>query len=270
MPTTTLCEGIDSPLWFFFNPSIPVPTLVHWADFSALFFSLILALFVIRKNPRGLANRVLFATLIAFVVWVFSAVLSEPTNSGNITMFTWALAVLVEPLVYGGSLYLLYVLIDKKDIPFTIKMLFGLFYLPVILLAPTAFTLEKFNIATCLATEGLFSTLYVYSFEASIVLLLVAFAIRRYLQATEEHVRQEILYLTLGTVLFLFAFSWGNIFGSLTEDWAFARIGLFGAPIFAGFLVYTIVKFGTFSIKILSSVALILTLLALLFVGLFV
>lgn len=176
----------------------------------------------------------------------------------------------MEPIVYGGSLYLLYVLIDKKDMAFNSKLLFGLLYLPVILLLPTTMTLPGFNVPTCLANEGPIATYYVYLFEIFILFWIIVFAVRRYIAAVDTQKKQEVLALTLGTILFLVAFSWGNIVGSFTDNWELGTYGLFGVPIFTSFFIYSIVKYKTFDIKILASVALILALMVLMFVGLFV
>jgi len=66
-------------------------------------------------------------------------------------------------------------------------------------------------------------------------------------------------------ILFLLALSFGNIVSSFTEDWGIAQYGLFGMPIFIGFLTYVIIKFKAFEIKMLAAEALVAGLIILLF-----
>ncbi len=59
-------------------------------------------------------------------------------------------------------------------------------------------------------------------------------------------------------IVFLLAFSWGNLIGSFTENWNIAQAGLIGMPIFVGFLAYVIVKFHSFNVKLFGAQALVL------------
>lgn len=57
--------------------------------------------------------------------------------------------------------------------------------------------------------------------------------------------------------MFLIALSFGNIIGSITDDWDLAQAGLFGMPVFIAFLAYTVVKFKTFNVKLIATQALV-------------
>ncbi len=50
---------------------------------------------------------------------------------------------------------------------------------------------------------------------------------------------------------------------SFTENWNFAQIGLFAMPVFIAFLVYSIVRFQTFNIKLLGAEALVVAIIVL-------
>ena len=65
--------------------------------------------------------------------------------------------------------------------------------------------------------------------------------------------KNEVVFLTTGIILFLAAFSWGNITGSFTDNWELGQYGLFGMPIFIGFLAYSVVRFQTFNIKLIGA-----------------
>lgn len=268
IPADLVCEGFEPAKWLLYSPDIP--PVIHWAHFTSLFFALALGIFILHHNSRGLANRILFVMLMVFAVYVFSDSVIWATNRAAVVLTGWTIEVLLETLVYLGGLYLLYVLVDKRDsLSFNSKLLLALLYAPIALLSPTSLTLSGFDIASCNAIEGPF-IYYVYGLEIAIVFWIIVFAARRYMATTDFLRKNEILLLTAGVLLFLASFSWGNIVASFTEDWVISNYGYFGVSIFSGFLIYSIARFKTFDIKLLLSVVLVLTLLLLLFVGMFV
>jgi signal transduction histidine kinase len=153
---------------------------------------------------------------------------------------------------------LLYLLIEKQDLSYKSKILLFILYLPLIVFVPTKYGLSGFDISTCLSIEGPLALYYTYFVEAVMIITILTYSTHNIIK--EKNKRWEVLNLSLGTILFLFAFAWGNIVGSFTEDWQSAQYGLFGMPIFAGFLVYSIVKFKTFNVKLLGTQALVVTL----------
>lgn len=176
-------------------------------------------------------------------------------------MFFWSLILLVEPLIYALSVYLIDVFLEKKDS--SLKKKIGIFslLLPVIFLLPTKLTLTGFDLTNCYreATEGFIATYYIYFIEIVYVIWILYFALKKYRKALKE-AKREIIFFTLGIVLFLLSLASGNIVGSVTENWTLAQIGLFSMPLFAIFLGYMIVRFKTFNIKILGAQGLVFAL----------
>lgn len=84
--------------------------------------------------------------------------------------------------------------------------------------------------------------------------------VKKYLSEKDYQIKRQIVYLTSGIIILLFAFSWGAITGSFTEDWNLAQYGLFGMPVFIGFLAYIIIKFKSFNLKLIGSNVLVLSL----------
>jgi signal transduction histidine kinase len=69
--------------------------------------------------------------------------------------------------------------------------------------------------------------------------------------------KKKVGIFGVGVFLFLASFSWGNLFGSLTLQWGLEQYGLFGMPIFIGFLAYLIVKYQAFDMKLAGAQALV-------------
>lgn len=243
--------------WLIFGPN--VAPLVYYSHLPIIGISLLLAVFVFFQNRKALPNRVLFFTILAFVSWVVFDSIYWASNRSDVIMFAWSMDILAEPLVYMGSFYLMYALIARRDLPFWAKILGVALNIPVLILLPTQYILSGFDLSTCLAEETLISY-YSYVIEIFFTLCILIFAFYSFLKTNLADERKKIVYLTIGIILFLTAFAWGNITGSFTEDWQLGQYGLFGMPIFIGFLVYSIVRFQTFNIKLISTEALVVAL----------
>jgi len=261
-----LCSPI-SPSYLIISPN--VPAFVYYSHSIALITSILLIVYIQRYGINKLINYVLTFTLLSFMSWVFPALIFWASNRGDVIMFTWSLDILAEPLVYIGSFYLLYLLLEKRDLSFKSKLFLFFIYLPLIIFVPTKYSLSGFDVSTCLSIEGPIALYYTYAVEILMTIIIIGYSIHKFHKPKILN-RREILPISLGVIFFLFAFAWGNIVGSFTENWVLGQYGLFGMPIFAGFLVYSIVKFKTFNIKLMGAQALVVALWIALFALLFI
>jgi len=262
-----LCE-FEGASWLLFGPN--VAPLVYFSHLPIMVISFLLGLYVLYQNRHGLAHWILFGMTAAFSGWVFFDSIFWATNRSDVILFAWSMDILVEPLVYMGGLYLLYVLLANQDAPKWSKGVALALYAPIVFLLPTIYTLSGFDIASCLATEGFIAQYYSYAIEFVFTLWAFGFALRHFLGAKDNEERKKTVFLLAGVILFFVSFAWGNITGSFTEDWALGQYGLFGMPVFISFLMYSIVRFKAFDITLLASIALVLVLIAMSFSLMFV
>src|SRR3989338_3689417 len=99
---------------------------------------------------------------------------------------------------------------------------------------------------------------FTYIVEVIFILSIIFLTTLESRKAYNADRKKEIIILGIGIILFLIAFSSGNIIGSFTENWTLAQAGLIGMPIFIGFLAYLIVRFHTFNIKTFATQVLML------------
>jgi signal transduction histidine kinase len=236
-----------------------VPPLVYYSHIPIIIASLVIGIYVFLKNYKALPNRLILVTTLTFSFWVFMDSIFWASNRGDVIMFVWAMQILVEPLVHLSALYLLYVLVYKRDVSFRNKLLMFILYVPVLIFAPTRYFLTSFDVGTCLSQESLFSY-YSYLIEVIYSITLVAVGVKKFFKETDVAVKKEIVFLTVGMIIMLVSFSWGAITGSFTEDWNLAQYGLFGMPVFIGLLSYSIVKFRLFDLKLVGSNVLVIAL----------
>jgi signal transduction histidine kinase len=256
MSISALCNDIFAQ-FLVFSPNVSL--LVYYSHFSVIILSLFLGVFVIYKNPKDLLSKALFSMFMSFALWVFLDSVFWASNKANVIMFVWSLQILVEPLIYLSALYLIYTLAYKKDFSLGSKIVAFVLYAPIFLFSATSYSLSGFDTVSCLSIEGPLGY-YAYILEGIYVVWLLFIVFKKYRESKERLFKQQLFYITLGTFLFLFAFSWSNLISSLTENWKISQIGLFFMPVLIGFLVYSIVKFKTFNIKIIATQALVATL----------
>lgn len=247
-----LCQW-DTAKFLIFSDNVFAP-LLYYSHFFAIIPSLVIGMIIFLKDNKSLINNLLFIITLIFSLWVFFDLILWATEKPEYTMFFWSVIVLIELFIYALCVYFIDVFINKKDI--SLKKKFGIFLplLPIIILLPTQFILTGFDLTNCdrAAIQGPLSTYYVYGVEIIYVLWILIFSFRKYIKTTRE-IKNQILLITVGIALFLFSFSLGNIVESFTENWTVGQYGLFGMPIFVGFLAYMIVKFKSFNIKLIGT-----------------
>lgn len=246
-PAFCFFEGAD--YWIF---SSNVPSFIYYTHLTALVLSLAISLFVYFVDRKNLVNRILFWSLVPFLLWVFFNIIIWSSNRSDIIMFLWSLQIMIEPLVYIGMLYLIYVFINKRDVAFKIKIIVGILYLPLIVITPTAYSLPGFDLSLCFPIESYYSY-YTYVLELLSVILISVYTYHCYRKETDKNTKKQILFLAIGVILFLITFASGNIFGSITDNWVTSQFGLFGAPILAAFIAYLVVRFQAFKIKLIGT-----------------
>lgn len=241
--------GWDTAKYLIFSDNV-FGSLVYYSHFFSLIPSLIIGFLIFLKNPKGLLNRILFLITILFSIWVFSDLVLWANEKINLIMFFWSLQVIIEPIIYALCLYFIYVFINKNDININKKLWISILLFPTLIFASTKFALIGFDLSNCdrEVTEGPI-TLFGYLIEIIYVFWILIFAIKSYFKAGIE-MKKQIKDITLGIIFFLLSLSFGNIIGSFTDNWTIGQIGLFGMPIFVGFLAYMIVRFNLFNIKI--------------------
>ncbi|HLP43912.1 MAG TPA: ATP-binding protein [Candidatus Nanoarchaeia archaeon] len=230
---------------------------IYYSHSLPLLVSLTIGFFVLYKNPKQLLARILFTITTLFSLWVFFDLILWATDKPDYTIFFWSIVNLIEPLIYAASLYFIQVFIKNRDTSLKSKMLVLAPLVPFILLGSTKFALLGYDLTNCNreAIEGPL-THFSYIVEIFYTLWIVLFAMESYRRVKERVVRLQIITITIGIILFLLTFSFGNIVGSITDDWRIPQWGIFGMPIFIAFLSYLIVKYRTFDIKLIATQAL--------------
>jgi signal transduction histidine kinase len=255
----------DTPQYFFF--SAEVERMIYYTHFLPAIATIFLATFLVLSRQKSLQTILLITISFLFITYALLDVLLWAISDPSQIMFFWSLTNYIEPLIYVAVFYLVASFAYKKDISLGLKFALGLLLAPIIFLGPTSLNLAAYDYSNCdrLAIEGPL-VLYIYLLEVIIAIWMFLYGMLAYHRAHVQGNKKSILYLTIGSLFFLFAFSFGNIFGTLFQEvlgeeaWAIGQYGFFGMPVFLGFITYLIVRFEAFNTKLLGAQALVLTL----------
>lgn len=270
--TIEACEWAPS-YFFIFSENVFDP-LIYYSHLVPLVLSLALGAYLLVKNRTSLEARLLITVIFFLSLWLFGDLVLWATERNELTMFFWSIVNLAEPFVYAFGLYFIYAFISKKDLSFSMKLLVFLPLLPIIVLTPTQYAMFGFDLTSCDrdAVEGPL-VYYGYILEVAYTLAIVSYTFNAYRFGKSIIEKQQVIFITIGTVLFLLSFAFGNIVGSLFTDlpflgedysWTVGQYGLFGVPIFIGLLAYMIVRFRLFNIGLIAAQALVIALIAVL------
>ncbi|MBP9711879.1 MAG: HAMP domain-containing histidine kinase [Candidatus Pacebacteria bacterium] len=235
-----------------------VPTLFFYSHIPAVVAALFVGFWVFFKNKKSGIGIVLLAITVIFSLWSIFDLILWATNNPKVVMFFWSMQILIEPLIYLLGFGLAYLFIRNKGLSFRAQLMGFLAYAPIPILLATTYNLIGVNLSDCTAIEGIIARYFTYIIEIIFIIFILVTMDREYRMDTSVDRRKEIITFALGMIVFLLAFSWGNLIGSFTENWNIAQAGLIGMPIFVGFLAYVIVKFHSFNVKLFGAQALVL------------
>ncbi len=243
--------------------------ILYYSHIPTAIVSLLLGLFIYSKNRRDLSGKLFFLVTIAFALWSFFDLILWSSPDSRKTMFFWSIINMIENMVSCLTLYFVYVFLEKKDVHFKYKVFFSILFLPLLFLNPTTYNITGFDGVLCEAQQGILVN-YFYFLEGVFLLTLVGYVIQK-MAKTSGAERNQVVYLSLGSILFLLSFSGANIAGSIASainpsnpnNWKILQYGLFGMPVFLAFLSYLIVRYQAFSVRLLGAQALVFGLMTL-------
>ncbi len=230
-----------------------VPPLFYYSHGLSLLFALVFGFILFFKARKAFSAKLLFVITLLFSAWVLLDLHIWATNNPSDVLFFWALIILVEVLIYVFSVYFIDVFNTKGDVSFNKKIIMSLLVLPIILALSTNLNLYGIDMSSCVALEGFMAKYYAYGVEIFSVLWILFYSIRFYRKSESSDAKKQVFFSTVGILFFLSALSSGNLIGSFTEQWDYSQFGLFVMPIFIGILAYLVVRYNSFSIKLIAT-----------------
>lgn len=243
-------------------------TLVLYSHLPTAIVSLCFGFFVLFKNKKSLSSQLLFGITALFSLWLMLDLVLWRSADSRKLMASWSPIGLLSVTFFCLCLYFVYEFINKKDVPFYIKIVNALLLLPLIISTPTIYSLTNFDDVQCVPIENSIHSNYVYFAEFFILFWIFCLLIVGY-RKSEKELKKQVLLLGSGIILFLTTFlSSGYISDYLYNKgymWGYnvEQAGIFMMTVFLGFLTYMIVTYHAFKIKLLGAQALVVSLIIL-------
>ncbi|MEI8339237.1 MAG: HAMP domain-containing sensor histidine kinase [bacterium] len=240
--------------------------LLFYTHLTVAIASLVVGTFLLIKT-RTLASITLFLVCLSFVGWVILD-LSEWFSflgAGN-TMATWELAFPFTLIFFFFAYYFLYTFATNRDLPLWQKIASLIVMAPTFVYAFLGKTLTMYDGNTCESLENGSVTNYYYIAQGVFFIAAIVFTIYKIKKNKDSLKKKEIFFAGLGVILFMSFFLFTDLAVNMLVDsnaveyaYNFGIYGLLGMPLLLGFLVYLIVKFKTFNVKLLAAQALMWT-----------
>ncbi|MSU60446.1 MAG: hypothetical protein EXS52_00835 [Candidatus Staskawiczbacteria bacterium] len=226
---------------------------VYYSHIPTALVMLVVALLIYAKNRRLILIQILLCMGICFAIWTsLDLAIWVYYDNGAIVMFAWSLIEIFSILLFILSLYFLYVYIHKNDVSLYTKIIFGLLFLPVIILASTGLNLLGYDAQECIAIEGQMLANYAFGLKV-LMSLMMLFLVARAFITSDTVSRKKLIVLAIGMLSFVFAFLLSGIIASMTENYALEIYGLLAIGIFIVALARLVVSYGEFNMKVFAA-----------------
>lgn len=261
-----ICPNYPDPLFYIFSSQ--TPQILYYANIPAIIVSLLIGLFVFLKN-RDIVSKILLTISVVFSFWSFFNLITWTNNQSDHIMFAWSFFSVLEIIFFAASFYFFYVAIKHKDLGFWTKLLIIIVISPIIILLPTKYNLESFDLSVCgVVSQNIFYIAYVFAFDVIVILSIVFLSIKETISSRGDE-KKKIKYLSMGMLFFLLSFLFASYLSTilvkfgLANDFQIEQFGLFGMIVFMGLLAFLIVRYELFNIKLIGAEALMISLIIL-------
>lgn len=260
-----ICPFFTEPLYFFYVPELS--GLLYYSHVPAIVIALLMGVFVLMSDRRALLNQLLFGLAISFSIWTLSTLILWTNIHSDVLLFTWSFLGPAAAFISIFSIYFTYVFLEKKDVDLRLKSVFAVLLAPVLILAPTQYTLSGFNLVTCDAFgyEGWINTVYYPALGFLAMVWVLVLLIRGYHRASAGS-KGQVVTMGTGIELFLFSFFTTTFLGAylttigFLPDSEIETYGYFGMIVFVVYVSILIVRFKTFHTNLIAAQALVIAL----------
>ena len=263
--------GWGESKFLIFSPNVYDP-LVYYSHLLPLAISLFLGFFIFLKSRKELISKVFITLNLLFSLYIFFDLILWASEKPDQIMFFWSLLGTIEFFIFFTSFYLLYVFIINKRSNFYSKLFIFILYMPIFVLTSTSKNLIAFDYSNCDrgAFEGPMLN-YVFVIEGFVIVCSLIYSILIFIKEQNyKEKKNEIALFSTGVIIFMSLFFAGNMTVFSDMSWSYEQYKYFGMALFLAIIVFMVVRFKTFNIRLVGAQALVVTLIAFLGSRLFI
>lgn len=247
----------ETSKYFIFSLENVFDPVIYYSHLISLLGAIFIGIFILLNN-KSLINKIFFTLTGLFSLWVYFDLILWASEKPQIIMFFWSSIVYVEYFMFVTSFWLVYVFLFKKNVSNFYKIIFILFFIPIIIFNNTEYSLIAFDLSNCDrgAFEGPLIS-YLYIIEVIIFLLTLFIVIKSFVQNKNNIDRRKNTIFSIGILSFMGIFFVGNITLIANLGWNYEQYKLFGMVLFLLIILFMIVRFKTFNAKLMGAQALV-------------
>ncbi|MDD5153011.1 MAG: hypothetical protein PHS95_03455 [Candidatus Pacebacteria bacterium] len=274
-----LFDNIVSPyFWVIVINQISISFLIYSLGVPAI-LAFVFGTFLYLKTKK-LSS---FYLLLLCYIFAFYAILDLLTwfPNGVVEMWSWSLLDVFSVIFFILSYWFLYSFVKGYDLPFWQKVLTACTLLPTLALTVSSANINAFSAPQVTGLENQIIVPYYAILYSLFILLIIIFSVKEYLKAEDVVSKKKIALAGTGVAVFLFIYLVIlvvvgfvisiNLFGLASNAYVYKidLYSLLGMPILLAFLGYLIAKYQAFDVKLIKSIAYMVLLAVILFIGLF-
>ena len=205
-----------------------------------------------------------------------------PFADAVITMSCWSVVDIFSTSFFILSYWFLYSFIKDHDLPLWQKIATACTLLPTLVVTALSININTFYAPSPMPLDNTLNANYLSLLELAYILLVVTFTIVEYVKERDSGNKKKIFLVGAGVFVFLFIFFFAYVIVNFiltmglfdlakTPGFVYniSLYALLGMPILLGFLGYLIAKYQAFDVKLIKSIVYMITLMVILFIGLF-
>lgn len=260
-----ICYLYNEPSYLIF--SADVPELLYYSHIPTAIIALLVGLFVYLNARDSLLGKLLLTICLSFSIWIASSLFAWTSIDGDFLSFIWPFFGVMPAFISLFSIYFIYVFLEKKDLPFKLKLLFIALLSPILLFAHTNLNFSGFNLTNCDAFD--FEAIYFKSYQVFLSILSlvwILYALIKKYKISDASFRKQIILMGIGLEFFLITFLSLEFIATflvkigLFNDSRLEMYGLFGMAVFMVFIGILMTKFRTFNVGLVASQGLVVAL----------
>lgn len=242
------------------------PSFLLYAYMPILICSFLMGLYVLLKNSKDNLNRYFFGFTLSYSLFLIFEIIHWVGTPVPLVQFAWEMTILLHFLIIYFILLFFYKISFNKDLNRFSSGLIFLASLPIIIFLSTNLNIVAFDYENCEGINGILWN-YIYVLQIILIAIILRLSILK-VRVSKDKIKDIIL--SFSTIVFLMIFFSTNIWGDATLGYKVNIIGPIGMFLFVLLMVFTVVKYGTFNIKLLGPQALVFILGFLTFAALFI
>jgi signal transduction histidine kinase len=228
----------------------PVRSLALYSHLLPIFVSITLGYFVLRLGGKQSSSILFAAFTLLLSAWLAGDLITWHINDYYIVAGFWSSLDFLNILFYLVFTCFFIVQALRKDyLPLSLALTAILIAIPPFILTVAGLAVGEFDETNCEMAGNSFFALYKLIFEWSSIsvigLLGTIVCIKNW---HDQRYRNQVLLLTISSVVFLGIFSSSEYLATLTNIYEITLYALFSLPIFLVILTYIIVEQGAFKL----------------------